>query len=64
MTEIFLSHEKSIKINKNPNPKKDPIIELDFVSANKRDFHINNLIVFLRYFVQKKNFYISKLLKT
>ena len=32
MTENFLSHEKSMKINK--NKKKDPFIELDFVSAN------------------------------
>ena len=42
MTENFLSHEKSMKINKNKNKnknkknkKKDPFIELDFVSANK-----------------------------
>ena len=32
MTENFLSHEKSMKINKKKN-KKDPFIELDFVSA-------------------------------
>ena len=37
MTENFLSHEKSMKINNkkknNKNKKKDPFIELDFVSA-------------------------------
>ena len=33
MTENFLSHEKSMKINNNNNKKKDPFIELDFVSA-------------------------------
>ena len=38
MTENFLSHEKSMKINNNNKTKKnkkDPFIELDFVSANK-----------------------------
>ena len=46
MTENFLRHEKSMKINNkkknNKNKKKDPFIELDFVSANK-PMKINNL---------------------
>ena len=38
MTENFLSHEKSMEINNKNNKKKnkkDPFIELDFVSAKK-----------------------------
>ena len=38
MTENFLSHEKSMKIN-NKN-KKDPFIELDFVSAKKKKLYL------------------------
>ena len=41
MTENFLSHEKSMKINNKKNKKKnknkkDPFIELDFVSAKNK----------------------------
>ena len=46
MTENFLSHEKSMKIN-NKNNKKDPFIELDFVSA--KNMHIIGKYTVLAY---------------
>ena len=46
MTENFLSHEKSMKINnKNnkKNKKKDPFIELDFVSAKNQRMTVSTI---------------------